>query len=244
MSDVLLWTDKAITKLPFNDDGQHTVRDVELKGLFARVGKRTKIYMVQDEHWRDGFREFAGQKKARRVWGRFWVRRAIEGKGGIHRVYPRRTTRIVVAGRPCCCSRTLSGRGHFEICEVCYWENDGQNDADADADVVCGGPNSDLSLTIARANYGAQRVSNPLHSASVRRPTPPPSHRHSPSRIATTNRRGSRCRSLVRRMHPRPSACVWRFCRRIPDDYAFMGPELVALLRKNVTPHLRQSSLI
>jgi integrase len=63
MSDVLLLTDKAIAKLPFTDDGQYKVRDAELKGFFVRVGKRTKTYMVQGEHWRDGFREFAVQKK-------------------------------------------------------------------------------------------------------------------------------------------------------------------------------------
>ncbi|MCC6575412.1 MAG: hypothetical protein IT462_16670 [Planctomycetes bacterium] len=52
---------------------------------------------------------------------------------------------------PCCGFLTLSERGGDEICEVCYWEDDGQDDHDADA--VRGGPNSDLSLTQARANF-------------------------------------------------------------------------------------------
>jgi uncharacterized protein YjbI with pentapeptide repeats len=69
---------------------------------------------------------------------------------------------------PCCFSRTLCDRGGFEICEVCYWEDDGQDDADAD--IVRGGPNGDLSLTAARANYATQRACDWLHSASVRRP--------------------------------------------------------------------------
>jgi hypothetical protein len=52
---------------------------------------------------------------------------------------------------PCCYCRTLSGRGHFEICPVCFWEDDGQDDYDAD--VVRGGPNGALSLVEGRENY-------------------------------------------------------------------------------------------
>jgi hypothetical protein len=52
---------------------------------------------------------------------------------------------------PCCRSKTLGERGGFESCPVCFWEDDGQDDHDAD--VVRGGPNGTLSLTTARANY-------------------------------------------------------------------------------------------
>ncbi len=52
---------------------------------------------------------------------------------------------------PCCGCKTLSERGGYEICEVCYWEDDGQDDHDAD--VIRGGPNAALSLSEARANY-------------------------------------------------------------------------------------------
>ncbi|HEV8111611.1 MAG TPA: CPCC family cysteine-rich protein [Planctomycetota bacterium] len=52
---------------------------------------------------------------------------------------------------PCCLCQTLVERGGFEICPVCFWEDDGQDDYDAD--VVRGGPNGALSLTQARANY-------------------------------------------------------------------------------------------
>ena len=52
---------------------------------------------------------------------------------------------------PCCFYLTLTERGGYEICEVCWWEDDGQDDHDAD--VVRGGPNGALSLTQARANY-------------------------------------------------------------------------------------------
>ena len=52
---------------------------------------------------------------------------------------------------PCCRFFTLSERGGFEICQVCYWEDDGQDDHDAA--VIRGGPNGALSLEQARKNY-------------------------------------------------------------------------------------------
>ena len=52
---------------------------------------------------------------------------------------------------PCCGFPTLEARGDFEICLVCWWEDDGQDDADADT--VAGGPNGRYSLTQARANF-------------------------------------------------------------------------------------------
>ncbi|MEU0508754.1 CPCC family cysteine-rich protein [Amycolatopsis sp. NPDC006125] len=59
------------------------------------------------------------------------------------------------AGRwpcPCCGYLTLRERGVFEICPVCFWEDDGQDVHDADE--VRGGPNGRLSLTRARRNFG------------------------------------------------------------------------------------------
>src|SRR5437870_13916645 len=52
---------------------------------------------------------------------------------------------------PCCMHKTLHSRGAFEICPVCFWEDDGQDDHDADG--VRGGPNSTLSLSDARKNF-------------------------------------------------------------------------------------------
>lgn len=63
MSETMLLTEKGIARLPLAEAGQYKVRDVELKGFFVRIGKRTKTYMVQGEHWHDGCREFAVQKK-------------------------------------------------------------------------------------------------------------------------------------------------------------------------------------
>lgn len=70
------------------------------------------------------------------------------------------------AACPCCVYLTLSDRGGFEICPVCWWEDDGQNDSDTD--VVRGGPNGLLTLSEARANSRAIGASDPRFIKSVR----------------------------------------------------------------------------
>jgi hypothetical protein len=57
---------------------------------------------------------------------------------------------------PCCHNLTLTERNSYDICPVCYWEDDGQDDANAD--VVRGGPNGRLSLSQARLNYANFRA--------------------------------------------------------------------------------------
>ena len=52
---------------------------------------------------------------------------------------------------PCCGYPTLGGRGVDEICELCWWEDDGQDDDEADE--VAGGPNRGYSLNDARENF-------------------------------------------------------------------------------------------
>lgn len=54
-------------------------------------------------------------------------------------------------GCPCCFLPTIWYRGGHEICGVCHWHDDGQDDPDADE--VWGGPNYQYSLTAARANF-------------------------------------------------------------------------------------------
>jgi len=68
---------------------------------------------------------------------------------------------------PCCGYATLSERGGFEICEVCFWEDDGQDSEDAD--IERGGPNQ-TSLTVARRNYLKYRASDERAVAHVRSP--------------------------------------------------------------------------
>lgn len=54
---------------------------------------------------------------------------------------------------PCCQFLTLPERGGYDICPVCFWEDDGQDDHDFA--VVRGGPNYELSLKAARENFAA-----------------------------------------------------------------------------------------
>jgi hypothetical protein len=65
---------------------------------------------------------------------------------------------------------TLGERGGFEVCPVCFWEDDGQDEHDAD--VVRGGPNGDLSLTEARANYRKLGACKERFVGNVREPHP------------------------------------------------------------------------
>jgi Cysteine-rich CPCC len=54
---------------------------------------------------------------------------------------------------PCCKFKTLRGRGQDEICPVCFWHDDGQDESEADE--VRGGPNGKLSLRQAQKNFAA-----------------------------------------------------------------------------------------
>ncbi|GAA0803119.1 CPCC family cysteine-rich protein [Spirilliplanes yamanashiensis] len=70
---------------------------------------------------------------------------------------------------PVCGFLTLGERGGFEICDVCFWEDDGQDDPDAD--VVLAGPNRGLSLTQARRNHLEYGACDERSRAFVRPPT-------------------------------------------------------------------------
>jgi hypothetical protein len=70
---------------------------------------------------------------------------------------------------PCCHCLTLEERGSYDICPVCYWEDDGQDDPDADT--VRGGPNGSLSLTMARENYISLGACEERFIKNVRPPT-------------------------------------------------------------------------
>jgi hypothetical protein len=71
---------------------------------------------------------------------------------------------------PCCGFKTLNGRGQYEICPVCFWEDDGQDEHDCDE--VRGGPNRSLSLTAARANFKGFGAKDRGSIANVRKPSP------------------------------------------------------------------------
>jgi len=71
---------------------------------------------------------------------------------------------------PCCGYKTLNERGGYDICAVCDWEDDGQDDEDADT--VRGGPNSYLSLTKAREVYRALSTCKERPNEWTRLPLP------------------------------------------------------------------------
>jgi hypothetical protein len=68
--------------------------------------------------------------------------------------------RTAVATCPCCGYPTIGERGDYDICEICHWEDDGQDDPEFaprkdcySPDDVAGGPNADYSLMEARLNF-------------------------------------------------------------------------------------------
>jgi len=71
---------------------------------------------------------------------------------------------------PCCGCKTLGERAVFEICEVCFWEDDGQDEYDAT--VVRGGPNGSLSLVQAQDNYRRFGACEERLIPNVRSPRP------------------------------------------------------------------------
>jgi hypothetical protein len=84
--------------------------------------------------------------------------------------FERRRTTFEDAGRatcPCCGYPTIAERGSYEICSLCAWEDDGQDDpahrpegaAATPPETVAGGPNHDYSLSEARRNFATNLTS-------------------------------------------------------------------------------------
>jgi hypothetical protein len=69
---------------------------------------------------------------------------------------------------PCCGFRTLSQPGSYEICQVCWWEDDEVQARDPD---YAGGANT-VSLRTARENYHAFGASDRQFTGKVRVPRP------------------------------------------------------------------------
>lgn len=70
---------------------------------------------------------------------------------------------------PVCSHKTLRDRGNYEICPICFWEDDGQDDPDADR--MLGGPNW-VSLTDARKNFALFGAVEERFKKNVRPPRP------------------------------------------------------------------------
>jgi hypothetical protein len=71
---------------------------------------------------------------------------------------------------PCCRHLTLDERGAYEICPVCFWEDDGQDEVELH--VVREGSNGSLSLAEARTNFAAFGACERRFTMEVRAPRP------------------------------------------------------------------------
>lgn len=75
-----------------------------------------------------------------------------------------------MVGYPCSCcgylTRSISDHGTFEICPVCFWEDD---DAQFDDPTFSGGAN-DVSLQQAKINYLKDGACSPKFKNEVREP--------------------------------------------------------------------------
>lgn len=60
---------------------------------------------------------------------------------------------------PCCGYETIGERGVYEICRICWWEDDGQDNENAHE--AWGGPNGGVSLTNARYNFLVHGIYDP-----------------------------------------------------------------------------------
>jgi hypothetical protein len=69
---------------------------------------------------------------------------------------------------PCCGYATLGEPGAFEICSVCFWEDDGQDDPIDDIEI--GGPNK-VSLAVGRMNFIKFGASDPKDKGHARPPS-------------------------------------------------------------------------
>jgi len=68
---------------------------------------------------------------------------------------------------PCCGYATLEEANGYDICCICFWEDDGQDDPEADE--CWGGPNH-VSLTEGRMNYLRIGASDPKDERHCRAP--------------------------------------------------------------------------
>jgi hypothetical protein len=69
---------------------------------------------------------------------------------------------------PCCGYRTLEAPGALALCPVCWWEDDGQEDADASEVRLT--VNGHLSLEEARQHYAHFGAADPRFLPYVRHP--------------------------------------------------------------------------
>ncbi len=70
----------------------------------------------------------------------------------------------------CCGNLTIGERACYEICPVCFWEDDGHGEDEAHN--VWGGPNGMFSLAQARLNFQKFGAYDPEKASMTRMPKP------------------------------------------------------------------------
>ncbi len=70
---------------------------------------------------------------------------------------------------PCCSFLTLPHRGEYDICPVCFWEDDASQETYPE---LVSGANNELCLTRARENYRTFGACEKEMLAYVRKPLP------------------------------------------------------------------------
>ena len=65
---------------------------------------------------------------------------------------------------PCCGYPTLKRKARHDICELCNWEDDGEDDLGEGASTVPGGANGSYTLTLARENFVRYRTMYSPHN--------------------------------------------------------------------------------
>jgi Cysteine-rich CPCC len=83
----------------------------------------------------------------------------------VHLVVGKQETRFRC---PCCGYRTLTVPAAMALCPVCWWEDDGQEDADAEEVRLT--VNGQLSLSEAREHYASCGAAHPRFLPYVRKP--------------------------------------------------------------------------
>ncbi|WP_035479202.1 CPCC family cysteine-rich protein [Aliagarivorans marinus] len=123
---------------------------------------------------------------------------------------------------PCCGYPTLQSRKQFEICCLCDWEDDGQDDQEAE--LILGGPNGEYSLSLARDNF--QRYAS-MSLPSDERYIKELNH----SRIKQLKIELASEFDRMLLASPRQLPGLWRNALRIED-------EMEKQLLQNATPHI------
>lgn len=85
-------------------------------------------------------------------------------------LWPKAPEPVLIACE-CCGFLTCEEHGNYDICPVCFWEDDGPW-PDPDYDLMRCGPNHGMTLTEARANFKIFGAIEPRLVEYVRSPLP------------------------------------------------------------------------